>query len=207
MKRVLKKMALSLILCAGGIAGAQAATLTIDGASFTPSWSGNVLTLEIDADPTHLTGGYDTKKAPAVSIGAIALKDIGSFSSVAMTGPGGFTGWSFSSNELNANGCAGGHGGSDSGKALCFSGPGISLADNMIFKFTFTPTGTGLNLTDPHLKVNFLDSKGSQVGSLISENIAAAQVSPVPEPETYAMLVAGLGCVGVMARRRQSARA
>ncbi|MEO6562755.1 MAG: FxDxF family PEP-CTERM protein, partial [Nitrosospira sp.] len=31
------------------------------------------------------------------------------------------------------------------------------------------------------------------------------QVSPVPEPEAYAMLLAGLGLVGFIARRRKSA--
>jgi hypothetical protein len=30
-------------------------------------------------------------------------------------------------------------------------------------------------------------------------------VTPVPEPETYALLLAGLGVVGFMARRRKSA--
>jgi hypothetical protein len=29
-------------------------------------------------------------------------------------------------------------------------------------------------------------------------------VQPVPEPETYAMLLAGLGLMGVVARRRRS---
>lgn len=32
-------------------------------------------------------------------------------------------------------------------------------------------------------------------------------VSPVPEPETYAMLLAGLGIVGMLARRRKSTQA
>lgn len=30
-----------------------------------------------------------------------------------------------------------------------------------------------------------------------------AYAAPVPEPETYAMLIAGLGLVGFMARRRK----
>jgi len=33
------------------------------------------------------------------------------------------------------------------------------------------------------------------------------EVMPVPEPETYAMLLAGLGLVGAIARRRATARA
>ncbi|WP_374049964.1 FxDxF family PEP-CTERM protein [Nitrosomonas sp. sh817] len=33
---------------------------------------------------------------------------------------------------------------------------------------------------------------------------AGFEVTPVPEPETYAMLLAGLGLVGFMARRRKA---
>ena len=35
------------------------------------------------------------------------------------------------------------------------------------------------------------------------DNINFDQVAVVPEPETYAMLLAGLGLVGFMARRRK----
>ncbi|MBK7006138.1 MAG: FxDxF family PEP-CTERM protein [Burkholderiales bacterium] len=34
-----------------------------------------------------------------------------------------------------------------------------------------------------------------------------ASVTSVPEPETYAMLLAGLGVMGAIARRRKAARA
>jgi hypothetical protein len=35
--------------------------------------------------------------------------------------------------------------------------------------------------------------------------VAANGVSPIPEPETYAMLLAGLGLLGFMARRPKTA--
>lgn len=34
--------------------------------------------------------------------------------------------------------------------------------------------------------------------------LSGVQVSPIPEPETYAMLLAGLGLIGAMVRRRKS---
>jgi hypothetical protein len=42
---------------------------------------------------------------------------------------------------------------------------------------------------------------GDNVGALL-DNVS---VSAVPEPEIYAMLLAGLGLMGVMSRRRKSA--
>ena len=41
---------------------------------------------------------------------------------------------------------------------------------------------------------------------LNSIEITGNTVAAVPEPETYAMLLAGLGVIGVMARRRAAAR-
>lgn len=39
-------------------------------------------------------------------------------------------------------------------------------------------------------------------GVLVSPPIAGLEVSPVPEPSVYAMLLAGLAVVGVLAKRR-----
>ena len=43
--------------------------------------------------------------------------------------------------------------------------------------------------------------------SSFSGNVSLTALSPVPEPETYAMMLAGLGMVGFAARRRKQNQA
>ena len=53
-----------------------------------------------------------------------------------------------------------------------------------------------------------INDKGWIVGNVhnsISDVNHAFLLTPVPEPETYAMLLAGLGLLGFMARRRKTA--
>ncbi len=182
---------LSALLGAGTIASAQAGTVEFQGVDFTSSWSGNVLTLEIDA--ANPTGSW----ADATSLGALQLKDLGSFDSVSLTAaPGGAASWTLSSNELNANGCAGG---GHAGASLCYAGAHVALTDDMVFQFTFS--GDNVDPTSPQLKVNMFGANGDKkVGSLMGEHLV---VSAVPEPQTYAMMFGGLGLLGFMARRRK----
>lgn len=188
MKTYLRNAALGLALAAGVAAGAQAGTLTYQGVSFTSTWSGKLLTLEIDA--ANRTGDW----LEASSIGALQLKDLGTFSDVTLvSAPGIATNWTLSSNELNANGCAGG---GHAGRSLCFSGDRVALTDNMVFQFSFS--GGAPDLEAPHLKVNFFGDGERKVGSLLSQAIA-----PVPEPQTYALMLGGLGVMGFMARRKR----
>lgn len=188
--KTLRIAAATALLAAGVAASASAGTLTYQGVTFTSSWSGNVLTLEIDA--ANRNGDW----AAATTIGALQLKDIGSFGSVSLTSaPGAATGWTLSSNELNANGCTGG---SHPGASLCYSGAHVALADDMVFQFTFA--GGAPSLDAPHLKVNFFAGDDTQkVGSLLSQTIA-----PVPEPQAYAMMFGGLAMLAAAARRRRS---
>jgi secreted PhoX family phosphatase len=58
------------------------------------------------------------------------------------------------------------------------------------------PTGLFYNEFDGNFYVN--------VQHPDSGNDVLVQISPVPEPETYAMMLAGLGLVGFMARRRKA---
>lgn len=183
---------LSALLGAGTIASAHAGTVEFQGVDFTSTWSGNVLTLEIDA--ANPTGSW----ASATSLGALQLKDLGSFDSVSLTAaPGGAANWTLSSNELNANGCTGG---SHAGKSLCYSGAHVALADDMVFQFTFS--GGKTDPFSPQLKVNMFGADGDKkVGSLMGEHLV---VSAVPEPQTYAMMLGGLGLLGFMARRKRA---
>lgn len=45
---------------------------------------------------------------------------------------------------------------------------------------------------------------GNATGSLGGQYVFAVSTLPVPEPETYAMLLAGLGIMGAVARRRKA---
>jgi hypothetical protein len=67
--------------------------------------------------------------------------------------------------------------------------------DQYVFEFK------GVTLTDAgvSLKAQYVDANNKKMGSLISLPV----VSPVPEPETYAMLLVGLGLIGLTARRRK----
>lgn len=187
-KTLFGKAMAALALGIGVAASSQAGSLTYQGVTFTSTWTGNLLTLEIDA------AGRSGDWLAASSIGALQLKDLGSFADVTLvSAPGLAANWTLSSNELNANGCGGG---AHAGRSLCLSGERIALADDMIFQFSFS--GGAPDLEAPHLKVNFFGAGERKVGSLLSQTIA-----PVPEPQTWAMLLGGLGLVGFMARRKR----
>lgn len=57
----------------------------------------------------------------------------------------------------------------------------------------FTPNGT-----------NGIDFDSSEAYVLGDRPLLSVEVAPVPEPETYALMLAGLGLVGALARRRAS---
>lgn len=172
MNRILRPLALAL--AAGiGMGSAHAGVLSYQNVVFTTSWANNVLTLEIDA------AGRSGDWTRATMLGALSLKDIGSFTSVSVTAaPKGVGAWTLSARELNAKGCAGGGAGRTSTN-LCLSGAPIALTDDMVFRFAFTGTPS---LDEPHLKVSFLDSANRKTGSLLSKNITAAGVVAVPSP-------------------------
>ncbi|MBQ5947458.1 PEP-CTERM sorting domain-containing protein [Massilia sp. ST3] len=181
MSSPLRRTALSLFLAS--LAGSACASVitTDEGVTFTSSYSGNVLKIEIDAGKR--TGGW----ADALVIDALAIKGLGPVSGVSLSTPSGIQ-WTMSGTELNASGCRSAQGASrpsnSNGRGarraanaaaapatydrLCFEGEGIALEDDMVFAFTLS--GDSLNLDTPHLKVRFLDARGKKEGSLLSDD-------------------------------------
>jgi hypothetical protein len=165
MNKKLQTVMLASLACAAMVP-AHAGLLTYQGVTFNSAWTGNVLTLEIDA------AGHKDAWAGATGLAALELDGIGSYTRVSVAGaPGGASGWTTSGSELNANGCSGGtHG--QPGHRLCFFGQQIALADDMVFSFSFN--GNAVRPVAPRLKVQFVDSKGKKVGDLLSQALPAS---------------------------------
>jgi hypothetical protein len=75
---------------------------------------------------------------------------------------------------------------------------GLSVGTSNSNAFTFANLGAG---------TYSLKATGSVAGGGSNFIAAQYQVTAVPEPETFAMLLAGLGVMGAIARRRKAAAA
>ncbi len=187
LSRTLLSAAVAAAALAASPAGAN--TLTYQGVTFE--------TLAVDSDTLRLSVLNATNASGDWTgihyLKSFELKDIGNVTGAALAG------WSVSvDNGLAAFGCTTG-----GTTGACFtSTPAATLTNSMVYTIDFT--GTNLDFSAPHLKVEFLTGLNDvqKTGDLLSQTITTA----VPEPETYALMMAGLGAMGFVARRRKQAK-
>ena len=187
LSRTLVSAAIAAAAFAAFPAGAN--TLTFQGVTFeTMALDADTLQLSV-LNATSATGDWTGINY----LKAFELKEIGNVTGATLAG------WSVSvDNGLAAFGCTTG-----GTTGACFtSAPAASLTNSMVYTIDFT--GTNLDFSAPHLKVEFLTGLNDvqKTGDLLSQTIPTA----VPEPETYALMMAGLGAMGFVARRRKQAK-
>ena len=172
---------------------AIANSLTFQGVTFdTQALDSDTLQLSI-LNATSATGDW----TGVGFLKAFEIKDIGTVSGATVVSAPAGTSWTPNvENGLAANTLGCGTGGT--GGACFFTTPPAALTDSMIWTIDFT--GTNLDFGAPHLKVQFMTGVNDtqKTGNLLSQTIPA-----IPEPETYAMMLAGLGLLGFVARRRR----
>ncbi len=94
----------------------------------------------------------------------------------------------------------------DGGKVELFMSNGDINYTNDVSMGSFAFDSTAINSTFSHLLAGdyYYQVTGAVMGNKGGGYQLFSEVSPVPEPETYAMLLAGLGLVGFMVRRRKT---
>lgn len=94
-----------------------------------------------------------------------------------------------------------------------FNDLGVELNDSGTFTPLASLGGSGLNSDSSYVSLVTSGSElitalsfASVAGSGFAFEVDNLRISPVPEPETYAILLAGLAAISFMARRRRVAR-
>ncbi len=203
----------------------SAALLCLASASHANSFQGTVWSLSseamADSDPLHetyrVTLGVDTNNYTGGGsfLDQVALKVSSAvYSASLFSAPGGTAAWALSPGGISAGGCSGAGAGFTCANSLATlnsgmgvsvtTGNGVGVDHRWVFDISVNNGGlfTGEGMSS--VKARFVNGLGEKVGALVSEPMSMNVVSAVPEPETYAMLLAGLGLVGAWVRRRKT---
>lgn len=168
------------VYSASALTTAAGSTLTLDGGgALNPVWVFNI-------DTYLVTGALTT----------IQLSNAGDAASV-LWNTGGYTSLGASTSLI----------GSILSGAYISQGAGASVACGNAFAASYISVPAGANVQSSNCAASGSwdgSVKGMGSGVEIVDGVASAMVmSAVPEPETYAMLLAGLGLLGFIMRRRK----
>ena len=162
---------------------------------------GNTFQLELDIHIlSTYTGNQFTDLVNTVQLKNFASGTITNTSVVSV--PNGL--WNLvSPNELTANGCDGGSGGTvrmcDQAKSPSL-GATFGLGDTLSWVFQFDTTGSLNNTAE--LKYRYVDLQGNKIGSLGSYDIAIQTGASNPEPFSFSLVGGGLLVFGLLRRYR-----
>lgn len=84
---------------------------------------------------------------------------------------------------------------------------GVNPGESVSFRFATESTSTAADLANGNLRVGLHVQGFYGGGSESYVNRSTNIVAPVPEPEAYALMLAGLGVVGAVARRKRKQQA
>jgi len=184
MKKTTKQTLVALAL-AGAFSSAQAATISLNGGDFP----------------------YDLGAAPTDANAYSVTHDVGSFSDVFTFSLTGLSDTISSAVSLLLPGLDGGASSYEinNGTLSLWSDPegdGAGGADVQLATTTFGDANGVLAVNNVAAGSYYWTVAGDAVGSKGGVYLYSANTAPVPEPETYAMMLAGLGLLGFVGKRR-----
>jgi hypothetical protein len=205
-------LVLAALICAGWQSASADSfqgtfwTLSTDGVDYDPGVDKEYkVLLTVDTSGFSPSG---TPTLPPFYLDQVAIKvSSGLTSASLLMAPGGTALWTTVLGGVNANGCSGSGSGFDCVNSGA-NGPYNEVPSAGTYSWLFDlhmGGGTSLNFSTlgSSVKGRFVNSAGEKIGDLVSENVTLTILTPVPEPEIYAMMGLGLGLLGWAGRRNR----
>ena len=201
-RSVLGTAAAALLACIAAPASAQSFVCLTNDSGQCPAVASQVAMTVSDLGSNQVAFKFDNNGPVASSItdvyweasaltGTVSINDSGSGVSFSWgaspPNPGGGAGWNA---EFDA----------DSNFPTAFNGVNPGEWVRFVFNYsgTFASLLGGINDNSSHVALHV-----QAIGTSGESDWIQTTTPPVPEPETYALMLAGLGVVGFMARRRR----